>query len=583
MTAPSGYAAEIGRALAAAAAGLGLPDGGAAVEPSRREEHGDYSTNLAMQAARAAKRNPREVAADVIARLERPDFVESVEIAGPGFVNFTLTESARAAILGQILSERDDYGRGEKKPGKILLEFVSANPTGPLHIGHGRQAAHGSSLAEILRFDGHETDTEYLINDTGRQMRTLAVSLWLRYLQEGGRRDIAIPKGAYEGDYMILLARRLREEHGARFEPEGASPEPEAEDGEDPVDAWLYCALSLLRGDFDVVSDFAKNAMLEDIRRDLDDFGVSFSNWVSEWDIRAGGRVLEALAIVDKAGLLYEADGARWFRSTAHGDDKDRVVRRSDGDETYFSSDFGYHLDKFLRGYDRLILEAGQDHHGYLPRMRAMVAGLGRDPDAFEMKLFAMVRMVRSENVAKLSTRSGRFVSLRELVDAVGRDAARFTYLTRRSNQALDFDLQLAASRSADNPVYYVQYAHARICSVMRQWAGDPAELAGAPADGLAHPGEIALMRRLFGFPEAVRLAAREREPHHVAFYLRDLAAAFHGYYNEVPFLDAEPALRLARLKLIEAARIVIANALSLLGVSAPERMEGHKEDAEDK
>ena len=574
MTRPSEYGAALARVFGAAGKAIGGDGGAAHVDRTRHAEHGDFACNLAMQLARTLNRKPREVAEDLIAALKRPSFVGGIEAAGPGFINVTLTHEARTAVLDEILERGADYGRGVPVPGSMLIEFVSANPTGPIHIGHGRQAAHGSSLANIMRFSGCErVDCEYYINDSGRQMEALGLSLWLRYLQQGGQQNLGLPEDAYEGEYMLELARRLREEHGERFE---RTPDPEQVKGEGKpsVESWVRCAAEMLGDDFAVVVDYARGAMLESIRSDLADFGVKFDSWISERAVWKSGRVEEALAIAGEAGMLYEKDGAQWFRSTAHGDEKDRVVRRANGAPTYFAADFGYHLDKFRRGYDTLILEAGQDHHGYRPRMKAMVAGLGRDPGKFEMKLFAMVRLVGDARAVKLSTRKGTFVSLRELLDSVGRDAARFTYLGRQSNQALDFDVGLAVQESSENPVYYVQYAHARICSVLREWGGTPAGLAAADGAPLMHPKEAGLLFQLLGFGAAVQLAAREREPHVVAYYLRDLAALFHGYYNEVRILNAPEAERLARLKLAEAVRIVLASGLALVGVSAPERMD---------
>ncbi len=572
MTRPSSYSATLAQAFEKSMAkvapiGINLP---IRIDRPKNRSHGDFSCNIAMQLAKPMKRKPKEIADQIIEAFEPPSFVERTEPAGPGFINVTLSNRARLAVVNEIMERGADYGRGAVKPGRTLIEFVSANPTGPVHIGHGRQAAHGSSLARILRFSGHETVAcEYYINDSGRQIQTLGLTLWLRYLQNGKLYSGNLPADCYAGDYMTALACSLRKEHGDRFDRNMGEAAPET----DGTDDWIRCAREQLGDEFDVLSDYARDAQLEGIRSDLDEFGTRFDTWTSEQTIWKSGRVEEALGMIERKGLLYEKDGAQWFRSTKSGDEKDRVVRRGNGEPTYFAADFGYHLDKYKRGYDTLILEVGQDHHGYQPRMKAMVAGLGHDPESLEIKMFAMVRLFRNGKAAKLTTRGGKFVSLRELVERVGRDAARFTYLTRRSNQMLDFDIELATRKTAENPVYYVQYAHARICSVMRQWDGDEKELAEADCIHLDHELEHDIARHLLDFGDAVELAARDREPHIIAFYLQELAASLHGYYNQVPFLDAPEPVRLARLVLIAAVRSVLASALGLLGVSAPDRM----------
>lgn len=575
MTPPSRYKEvledAIGRAVRAIA-----PDGADAafgVERPRDRAHGDFASNAAMRLAKPLGLPPLDAARRLVGALDVPGFVGEVAVAPPGFVNFSLTQPARVAVLGEILAKGADFARGDPKPERVLVEHVSANPTGPVHVGHGRQAAHGSSLARILRLHGHGTvDREYYVNDTGRQIRLLGMTLWLRYLQGAGKFPGALPAQAYVGDYMVGVARELRAAHGGRFEREVDSAPPGG-DGDAQADAWAERARQALGDDFGAVCDFAKGRLLDGIREDLRAFGCEFDRWVSEEALRRDGTVDEALGLADRQGLLYERDGAQWFRSSGLGDGKDRVVRRANGERTYFASDFGYHLDKYRRGYDILIIQVGQDHHGYRPRMRAMVSALGRDPGSLEMKMFAMVRLLSGGRPARLTTRGGEFVSLADLAERVGRDAARFTYLTRRSNQALDFDLELAVRESADNPVHYVRYAHARMSGVLRNWGGDPASLRDADAAPLVHPEEQALARHLLAFRETVDTAAREREPHHVAFYLQELAAAFHGYYNREPVLRSPEPLRGARLKLLAAARTVTAAALDLLGVSAPERM----------
>lgn len=575
MTSPSRYRETLEEAFADAMRKVvpGGEDVPFRVERPRDRQHGDYACNLGMRLAKPLGMPPLEAAKRLADALEAPGFVGRVDVAAPGFANVTLTQPARLAVLDEILEKGAAFAQGAPKPGKVLVEHVSANPTGPVHIGHGRQAAHGSSLAGILRLHGHAVvGREYYINDSGRQIRLLGMTLWLRYLQAAGKFQGGMPRQSYVGDYMADVARDLRAAHGDRFERE-VDPAPPEGDDDAQADGWVARAREALGDDFDTVCDFAKGSQLEGIREDLAAFGTEFDTWVSETSIWESGRVGEALALAGEKGLLYEKDGAQWFRSSGLGDEKDRVVRRANGEPTYFAADFGYHLDKYLRGFDTLIVQVGQDHHGYQRRMRAMVSALGRDPDSLEMKMFAMVRLFSGGKPAKLTTRGGEFVSLAELTEKVGRDAARFTYLTRRSNQALDFDLDLAVRESADNPVYYVQYAHARMSNILRKWGGDPAGLRDADPGPLALPEEQGLARQLLAFREAVDSAAHEREPHHVAYYLQELAALFHGYYNRERVLESPEPLRGARLKLVAATRTVTAAALGLLGVSAPERM----------
>jgi arginyl-tRNA synthetase len=460
----------------------------------------------------------------------------------------------------------------------VQVEFVSANPTGPLHIGHGRGAAIGSALAGLLEASGYRVEREYYVNDAGRQMDILALSVWLRYLAAGGV-ALAFPAPAYQGGYIEDIAASLRADHGDTFTVAGVElPPVEADaDEERALDALIERARALLGARrFEAVRDYAKDAILDGIRADLSAFGVQFDVWYSEAALAASGALDAALAALDAAGQLYERDGARWFRSTAYGDEKDRVVARENGLTTYFASDIAYHREKFERGFDRVIDVWGADHHGYVARVRAALAALGIDPSRLEVLLVQFASLIRGGAKVAMSTRAGEFVTLRQLVDEVGVDAARYFYVMRRSDQHLEFDLDLATARSNDNPVYYVQYAHARICSVFRQLRErglDPGHRAEAPAELLRLPSERSIAMHVALYPEAVAEAARAREPHQLTTYLRALATDFHAYYNAHKVLVDEPALRAARLELLAAVRQVIANALGILGVRAPEEM----------
>ena len=548
------------------------------VERARDRAHGDYAANTAMMLAKVARKPPRELAEAIRAALPPSPDVASVEVAGPGFLNFILTPAARLASIRRAVDEGADYGRG--KPGSLgsaLVEFVSANPTGPLHVGHGRGAAFGDALANLLEAAGWCVHREYYVNDAGRQMDILALSLWLRYLQAAGEM-VPFPEKAYRGEYLIEHARELLSREPRRF----IRPAADLADGlsADEPEAYLDALVGRARDalgadDYRAVLDFALDAILDDIRDDLEAFSVSFHNYFSERDL--ADRIEPAIQWLTDAGHTYKADGALWFRASAFGDDKDRVLRRENGVTTYFAADVAYHLDKLERGFDALVDVWGSDHHGYVPRLRAALTALGADPKRLEVHLVQFAILYRGGEKLPMSTRAGEFVTLRELRDEVGKDAARFFYAMRRAEQHLDFDLDLAKSQSADNPVYYVQYAHARIYSVFRQ-LGERG-LTHDTAQGaenlhlLETEHEEAVIDLIGRYPEIVEGAAAAREPHQIAQYLRELAAAFHTYYKAVPFIVDHPALRDARLTLITALRRVVANGLAILGVSAPERM----------
>ena len=548
------------------------------ITPARSPEHGDYATNIAMLLAKQARQPPQQLAEKLVAALPESSDVERVAVAGPGFINFYLSPAVRRALPAQIREAGEDYGRrAEPRSERVLIEFVSANPTGPLHIGHGRGAAFGDTLGRLLRAAGFTVDTEYYVNDSGRQMDILALSVWLRYLELGGR-AVDFPDNGYKGDYVKDIAARLRDQAGERLmrEVETLSDDLPAEP-EARLDALITrCRESLGEEDYTRLTDHTLNSQLQDIREDLSEFGVEFNRWFSERELVADGGIERALAALEERGHLYEQDGAQWFRATALGDDKDRVVRRANGRPTYFAADIAYHFNKGERGYDRLINLFGADHHGYITRLRTAFGALGFAEERFTVLLLQFVALKKAGKRLPMSTREGEFVPLRSLREEVGNDAVRFFYLLRRPDQHLDFDVALATSQSADNPVYYVQYAHARICSVMGKIRdqGLPTPDTDEPdLSLLALPEEEALLTQLLRFPDLIEQAAEAYAPHSLAYYLRDLAAAFHSYYNAHPFLASEPPLRLARLALIDAIRQVLANGLGILGVSAPVRM----------
>lgn len=557
------------------------------LERPKQADHGDFASNLALQLAKPLRRNPRELANLLMAELPPSDLVAKVEIAGAGFINFTLAAGAKTAVVRAVLATGGAFGSGTEKGIKVQVEYVSANPTGPLHVGHGRGAAYGASLSAVLGFAGYDVYQEYYINDAGRQMDILALSTWLRYLAFFGI-EVPFPPNGYRGDYVIDMAREMRDAHQDRFARvsaqqvlEGTPGLPDAgrhddEAGrqrEEHLDALIANAKRLLDEDYAWVHGFALNEQLGDCRDDLQAFGVRFDKWFSEKSLFDTGLVERAVAELERHGHVYVQDGARWFRSSAFGDEKDRVVQRENGQYTYFASDIAYHLNKYERGFDRIVDVWGADHHGYIARVRGAVAALGLPPEKLEVDLVQFAVLYRNGQKASMSTRSGEFVTLRELREEVGNDACRFFYVLRKSDQHLDFDLDLAKSRSNENPVYYVQYAHARICSVLQQWGGELADLSAADPALLRGERELALCTQLAAFPEVVQSAAADHAPHQVAFFVRELAGEFHAWYNAERMLVDDAALRDARLALACAVRQVLATGLALLGVSAPESM----------
>jgi arginyl-tRNA synthetase len=565
--------------LADAAADLALET---TVERTRDPEHGDFATNVAMRLAKPVRMNPRELAAKIVAALPESNDVDRVEIAGPGFINIHLGAAAFHAEVVTILEQGAGYGRQpqESSP-RILLEFVSANPTGPLHVGHGRHGAYGATVGNLLEAAGYSVDREYYVNDAGRQMDILGLSVWLRWLDAHGTR-IEFPSAGYRGEYIRDIAAAVDTKGIAVVDAgmllEGLPADAPAGDKEVHIGALIERAKELLgREGFNHIRQQSLESIRQDIEQDLAEFGVVFDRWYSEQSLESTNRIDAALAVLRDRDMLYEKDGATWFRAEQFGDEKDRVVIRENGVKTYFASDIAYHFDKRERGYDYLIDILGSDHHGYAPRVSAGLAAMGYDPASLEVELMQFVALYRGGEKLSMSTRSGEFVTLRELRDEVGNDAARFFYVMRSNDQHLDFDLELAKSHSNDNPVYYIQYAHARIASVFRQL-----EEKGLSHDADSGQRELPLLveaqeKALFGalsrYPEVILLAANNRAPQHLVHYLREIANDFHSYYNAHPFIVDDTALRNARLTLITATRIVIANGLGILGVSAPEKM----------
>jgi arginyl-tRNA synthetase len=554
------------------------------VERTRDSSHGDFATNAAMQLAKAAKRKPRDLAQAIIDALPKSEHVAKVEIAGPGFINFFLAPAAYHRELLRVLDDGAAYGRSTLGAGqRVIVEFVSANPTGPLHVGHGRHAAFGATLANLLDAAGYKVHREYYINDAGRQMDILAASVWLRYLECFGE-QFPFPSNGYRGDYLHPIADKLVERAGRSLVRPAADvfrdlpPDAPAGDKDVYIDAIIARARELIGAEgFEQAFRIALDDILADIRQDLEEFGVRYDEWFSERSLATNGAIDRALERLRKNGVVYEKDGAQWFRATDFGDEKDRVVVRENGLKTYFASDIAYHLQKRERGFDKLVDVLGADHHGYVARVRAGLVAMGEPGDSLEVRLVQFVTLYRGGEKVQMSTRSGEFITLRELRREVGNDAARFFYVMRSNDQHLDFDLQLATSRSNDNPVYYIQYAHARVCSVLRQmrekgFTHDP-ERGRAALARMVEPHEQALLASLSRYPEVVEMAAVQRAPHAMVHYLRDLANDFHTYYNAHQFLVDDAELRDARLTLIQGLRQVVRNGLGLLGVSAPEAM----------
>ena len=533
-------------AVAAAFPGVEAVD--VELERPKNAEHGDFATNVALQLAKRVGKKPREAADAIVAALGRNADIVRAEVAGPGFINFTLSRDSRFAVVPTIHRLGAAYGRGTAGGGRrILVEFVSANPTGPLHVGHGRQAALGDAISTLLEWQDWRVSREFYYNDAGNQIANLALSVQARIRQARGEK-VEMPKDGYLGDYIHEIAREYVSQHFG--DAAGAN-----------LDQIRRFAVAYLRKEQDV---------------DLRAFGVRFDSYFLESSLYEDGKVLETVTILRDAGHSYESEGALWLRTTDFGDDKDRVMRKSDGTFTYFVPDVAYHLDKFRRGFERAVNVQGADHHSTVTRVRAglQALDLGIPKGYPDYVLHQMVTVMRAGEEMKISKRAGSYVTVRDLIDEVGRDAVRYFFIMRRVDSHLVFDIDLAKSQSEDNPVYYVQYAHARLCSVLREWGGDPAALADADLSRLGSAHEVALAGKLAEFPEVLARAAEEFAPHLVTYYLHDdVAARLHTYYNAERFLVEDEALKLARLALVAATRQVLANGLAVLGVSAPERM----------
>ncbi len=572
------------------------------VENAKDKAHGDFATNLAMMLTKLVGKPPRDVAQLIIDRLPESDVITKVAIAGPGFINFFIDEAAKYQVVHEVAKQGNQFGESTLGAGQsVLVEFVSANPTGPLHVGHGRGAAYGASLSNLLKVAGYTVSNEYYVNDAGRQMDILATSTWLRYLSESGQ-SFPFPSNGYKGDYIFDVAKGLIQQHGDKFvfeiaevfanvaadEVKDDQGEVISGDKEKHIDGLIVNAKQLLgEANYRVIFDEVLNLILSDIKEDLSGFNVEFDTWFSERSLMDSGVIDAALEKLQAAGKIYEKSGALWFKSTDYGDEKDRVVVRDNGLKTYFASDIAYHLNKLERGFDTLIDVWGSDHHGYIPRVEAAMTAMGADPKALEVLLVQFAILYRSGKKLSMSTRSGQFVTLRELREEVGVDAARFFYVQRKSEQHMDFDLDLAKSRSNENPVYYIQYAHARICRVFEQakqkgfavdFESQKSTLKGikpgvVPLSSLTLEQESLLATLLGKYPDVVSRAAQAHEPHQIAYYLKDLAHGLHSYYNACQFVVEDEAVRSARFALIAAVRQVLRNGLAIIGVSAPESM----------
>jgi len=552
------------------------------LDHTKDKSHGDYATNIALMLAKQAKTSPLELAKIIVNQLEDASFIKKTEIAGPGFINFFLSDASSTSIVSEIIELGEMYGKSEIGKGQsILLEYVSANPTGPLHVGHGRGAAYGATVSNLLRNIGFKVDNEYYVNDAGRQMDILTVSIFLRYLSLCGE-QIRFPDNGYQGQYINDIADSIVVESGESFKQSAdivfeniCKDGIEGGDKESHIDELIARVKDLLGDNFQTIFQVGIESILGGIKDDLADFGVRFEKWFSEQSLIDSGLSESCITRLKDSGHIYKKDGALWFKTTNYGDEKDRVVVRDNGNHTYFASDIAYHLEKLERGYDKIINVWGADHHGYIPRVKASIGALGHKPDKLEILLVQFANLYRGGQKVQMSTRSGSFVTLEDLRKEVGNDAARFFYILRKSEQHMDFDLDLAKSKTNENPVFYIQYAHARICSVFRQAneKGFESNLEDANLSLLTEEVEKNILRELSRYKSVIESAAIQYEPHQLAYYLRDLATQFHSYYNACTFILEDQDLTQARLSLIHAAKQILRNGLSILGVGAPESM----------
>ena len=552
------------------------------LERTRDPKHGDFTTNIAMRLAKELGRPPRELAETLIKYIPQSELIEEVQVAGPGFINISVSTSTYHKELIDILKLGSGYGcSGLGNNQRVLVEYVSANPTGPLHVGHGRHAAYGASLANLLRATGHDVQEEYYVNDAGRQMNILAVSVWLRHLQLNGI-EVSFPKNAYQGDYVIDIAKQIQTKLSEKFSAENKAALNEIlsdleNDGEILLDKLISQTKDILGiTKFNKLLKKALGNVLTDIKADLLEFGVKPDIWYSEASLDEKGSIERALTLLNKKKLLDIRDGATWFKATKFGDEKDRVVVRENGATTYFASDIAYHMEKRRRGFDVLLDVLGADHHGYIARVRAGLEAMGEPAESLEVRLVQFVSLYRGREKVQMSTRYGKYVTLRDLRNEVGNDAARFYYVSRSNEQHLDFDLELAKAESNDNPVYYVQYAHARISSLIKKMGEEGLKHKMSSISDLSiltEDNERALLVLLSRYPEIVERASVNRAPQNIVHYLRSLSADFHSYYNAHKMLVDDRKLRNARISLALGIRQVLYNGLTLLGVNAPDRM----------
>ena len=551
------------------------------LQENNDKKHGDLASNIALILAKPLKKNPQEIANSIKDSFITDEEITKIEVAGPGFINFFLSTKTHSEVLNEISAKKELFGKSETKNQNVLIEYVSSNPTGPLHVGHGRGAAFGSVLGALLKEAGFKVDEEYYVNDFGRQMNILAASLWLRYAQLLNE-SITMIENGYQGEYLISIAEKLKEDHSDKFYRNYDSIvellKTEIQDDEIFTDSVVVAIQSALENDFNFLRDFALQAILELIKRDLLDFGVEHNFWFSEsslYDIKENQASQVDLAIEDlkSRGFVYEKENALWFKSSEFGDDKDRVLKRGNGEYTYFASDVAYHSKKYDRGYDRVINIWGSDHHGYTPRVQAAMEATNRDPEKLEIVYIQFANLLRAGKKVTMSTRSGEFITLRELMDEVTTEAARFFYINRKADQHLDFDLDLAKDQSKDNPLYYIQYAHARICSVLKKSNAQIMDLERADLTLLDTEKEIEIQKTLNQYPALIERAAKSSEPHLLCYYLKDLSGLFHSYYNSEKFIIEDKKLMASRLFLLKGVKQVLVNGLSILGIKAPEEM----------
>ena len=552
------------------------------LDHTKDNSHGDYATNIALMLSKQAKMKPVDLAKIIVDQLEESSFINKIEIAGPGFINFFISDESSSSVVSEIIDQGPLYGSSEIGQGKkVLLEYVSANPTGPLHVGHGRGAAYGATISNLLRAVGFKVDNEYYVNDAGRQMDILAVSIYLRYLSLCGD-NLRFPDNGYQGQYIKDIAQVIYDSSGEEFYKKSdliftnvSKDGSEGGDKESHIDGLIENSKSILGDSFRAIFQVGIESILGGIKSDLSEFGVVFEKWFSEQSLIDTGLSESCISKLKESQKVFEKDGALWFKTTNYGDEKDRVVVRDNGNHTYFASDIAYHFDKFERGYDKIINVWGADHHGYISRVKASIDALGHSPDKLEILLVQFANLYRGGSKVQMSTRSGSFVTLEDLRKEVGNDAARFFYILRKSEQHMDFDLDLAKSKTNENPVYYIQYAHARICSVFRQANEKEMEVDHSQANlSLLTEGiEKNIIKELSRYKSVLESSAIQYEPHQLAYYLRDLSTHFHSYYNACKFIVEDKHLTQARLSLIHATRQILINGLSILGVSAPESM----------